>query len=315
MSIGIGLGIAGFPFSSAGAFLEWVDLCESLGADSVWFSERLISPAPSLEPVAAMALVAGRTCKLKVGMNAIVVSLRDPLVLAKECATLDYLSGGRLLPVFGVGDERAPEWLATGRDPRGRGARADEALDLLSRLWSEERVTYEGRHYRYNDATISPRPVQQPLPLWIGGSSEAAIRRTARIGTGWLAGLQTAAQVEPVVRRIQATLPEFGRTIDEDHYGAGFSFRFGTMDDPVVQRQAAALARLPGMEDPARYVAVGDAGAITTRLTEYIGAGISKFVLRPMAHDDADMREQTRRLLEEVVPGFAKKDPTPAAAG
>jgi probable F420-dependent oxidoreductase len=313
MSIGIGLGIAGFPFSSAQAFLDWIDLCEELGVDSVWFSERLVSPAPNLEPIAAMGIAAGRTRKLKVGMNAIVVSLRDPLVLAKECATLDYLSGGRLLPVFGVGDERAPEWHATGREPKGRGARADETLDLLRRLWSEERVTYQGQHYRYTEATISPRPVQQPLPLWIGGSSEAAIRRTARVGTGWLAGLQTPAQVAPVVRQIQAALPEFGRTIDDDHYGAGFSFRFGTMDDPVVQRQAAALARLPGMSDPASYVAVGDAGAITARLGAYIGAGISKFVLRPMAQDDTDMNAQTRRLLEEVVPEFARRAATPAA--
>jgi probable F420-dependent oxidoreductase len=313
MSIGIGLGVAGFPFSSAGAFLGWIDLCEDLGADSVWFSERLVSAAPNLEPIAAMGIAAGRTRKLKVGMNAIVVSLRDPLVLAKECATLDYLSGGRLLPVFGVGDERAPEWHATGREPEGRGARADETLDLLGRLWSEERVTYEGQFYRYADATISPRPVQQPLPLWIGGSSAAAIRRTARVGTGWLAGLQPPAQVAPVVRQIRAALPEFGRTIDDDHYGAGFSFRFGAVDDPVVQRQAAALARLPGLSDPASYVAVGDAGAIISRLREYIEAGISKFVLRPIAQDDADMNAQTRRLLEEVVPVFAKKPVTPAA--
>lgn len=313
MSIGIGLGVAGFPFSSAEAFLGWIDLCEELGADSVWFSERLVSSAPNLEPIAAMGMAAGRTHRLKVGMNAIVVSLRDPLVLAKECATLDYLSGGRLLPVFGVGDERAPEWRATGREPKGRGARADEALDLLARLWSEDRVTCGGQYYQYADATISPQPVQQPLPLWIGGSSAAAIRRTARVGTGWLAGLQTPAQVAPVVRQIQAALPEFGRTIDDDHYGAGFSFRFGAMDDPAAQRQAASLARLPGMSDPAKYVAVGDAGAITARLREYIGAGVSKFVLRPIAQDDADMNVQTRRLLGEVVPVFAKRPVTPAA--
>lgn len=315
MSIGIGLGIAGFPFSSAEAFLRWIDLCEELGADSVWFSERLVSPTPNLEPIAGMAIAAGRTRKLKVGMNAIVVPLRDPLVLAKECATVDYLSGGRLLPVFGVGDERAPEWRATGRDPKGRGARADEALDLLARLWSEDRVTFEGQFYQYADATISPRPVQQPLPLWIGGSSEAAIRRTARIGTGWLAGLQTPAQVAPVVRQIKAALPGFGRTIDDDHYGAGFSFRFGTMDDPAAQRQAASLARIPGMSDPATYMAVGDAGVITARLREYIEAGVSKFVLRPIAQDDTDMNAQTRRLLQEVVPVFAKSPVTPAIGG
>ncbi|HMO53145.1 MAG TPA: TIGR03619 family F420-dependent LLM class oxidoreductase [Tepidiformaceae bacterium] len=305
MSIGFGFGVAGFPFSSAGAFLEWIDLLEEHRADSVWFSERLVSPTPTLEPMAAMAVVAGRTRRLKFGMNAIVVSLRDPLVLAKECATLDFLSGGRLLPVFGVGDERAPEWRATNTDPRGRGARSDEALEIMRRLWSEDRVSFQGTHYHYTDATITPRPVQQELPLWIGGSSDAAIRRTARIGTGWLAGLQTPAQVKPVVAAIKSALSEHGRTIDEDHYGAGFSFRFGSKDDEVVQRQATALGRLPGMADPWSYVAAGKAGDIATWVNEYIDAGVSKFVLRPIATSDDDLADQTVRFLQEVAPRFS----------
>ena len=305
MSIGFGFGVAGFPFSSAGGFLRWIDLLEEHRADSVWFSERLISPTPTLEPMVAMAVVAGRTQKLKFGMNAMVVSLRDPLVLAKECATLDFLSGGRLLPVFGVGDERAPEWRATNSDPRGRGAKSDEALEIMRRLWSEERVTFEGKHYNYTDATISPRPVQRELPLWIGGSSEAAIRRTAHLGTGWLAGLQNPAQVAPVVEAIKAALVDTGRDIDEDHYGAGFSYRFGSVDDDVVQRQAAGLSRLPGMADPWSYIAVGDEEAIVRRVNEYAAAGISKFVLRPIATSDDDLEYQTVRFLQEVAPRFS----------
>lgn len=305
MGIGIGFGVAGFPFSSARVFGRWIDLLEELGADSAWFSERLISTSPTLEPMAAIGFALGRTARLKAGMNAVVVPFRDPLVMAKECATLDYLSGGRLLPAFGVGDERAPEWRATGRDPQGRGARADEALELMARLWSEERVTFEGRFYHYRDASISPRPVQQPLPLWIGGSSEAAIRRTARLGTGWLAGLQTPEQVAPVIRAIKAATAEVGRTIDDDHYGAGFAYRFGSVDDQPVQRQLAALSRLPGVVDASRLVAVGDAAAIGARFREFIAAGVSKFVVRPIAEDDGDLEVQTRRMLEEVVPQFS----------
>lgn len=305
MGIGVGFGVTGFPFSSARAFGTWIDLLEELGADSVWFSERLVSVSPTLEPMAAIGFALGRTARLKAGMNAVVVSLRDPLVLAKECATLDFLSGGRLLPAFGVGDERAPEWRATGREPQGRGALADEALELMVRLWSEERVTFEGRFFRYRDASISPRPVQQPLPLWVGGSSEAAIRRTARLGTGWLAGLQTPEQVGPVIRAIKAAAAELGRTIDEDHYGAGFAYRFGRMEDPPVQRQLAALGRLPGIGDASRLVAVGEADLIAGRFLEFIAAGVSKFVVRPIAEGDADLEVQTRRMLEEVVPRLA----------
>ncbi|QFG03923.1 LLM class flavin-dependent oxidoreductase [Tepidiforma bonchosmolovskayae] len=313
MGIGIGFGVAGFPFSSVGAYHAWIDLLEEQGADSVWFSERLVSHTPTLEPMAAIGMALGRTKRLKAGMNAVIVPFRDPLVLAKECATLDFLSGGRLLPVFGVGDERAPEWRATGRDPRGRGEQADEALVIMARLWSEDRVTFEGKHYRYVDAAISPRPVQQPLPLWIGGSSEAAIRRTARVGTGWLAGLQTPAQVAPIVRAIREKAAEYGRAIDDDHYGAGFSYRFGSAEDPAVQRQLAALARLPGVADPAGLVVAGSADDIARRIEEFIAAGISKFVVRPIASDDADLMDQTMRMLEEVVPRFATA--RPAAAG
>ncbi len=305
MSIGFGFGVAGFPFSSAEGFLSWIDLLEENGADSVWFSERLISPTPTLEPMVAMSLVAGRTRRLKFGMNAIVLPFRDPLVLAKECATLDFLSGGRLLPVFGVGDERAPEWRATNTDPRGRGAKSDETLEIMARLWSEERVTYAGKHFNYTEATISPRPVQKELPIWIGGSSEAAIRRTAKLGTGWLAGLQTPAQVAPVVTAIKAALEVSGRSIDEDHYGAGLSYRFGSRDDEVVQRQAAGLARLPGMTDPWSYIAVGDESDISRRVDEYIAAGVSKFVLRPIASTDEELALQTTRFLSEVSPKFS----------
>jgi probable F420-dependent oxidoreductase len=302
MSIRIGLGVAGFPFSGPRAFFDWVDLCEASGIDSLWFSERIVSPAATLEPMTAMAAVAGRTERLKFGMNAIVLPFRDPLILAKECATLDYLSGGRLLPVFGVGADIAPEWRATKREPVGRGALSDEMLDVMARLWSEERVTHEGKHFRYEEATISPRPKQQPLPVWIGGSSEAAIRRTARVGTGWLAGLQSPSQVAPVVAAIKEGAAANGRTIDDDHYGAGFAFRFGSWDEPVVERTAAAYSRLPGSRLANQYLAVGGAADIARRAAEYVAAGVSKFVLRPIAVDDAETMAQTQRLIEEVVP-------------
>ena len=304
MSIGIGLGIAGFPFSGAEAFLTWIDLCEDLGIDSVWISERLVSSQSTLEPLAAFGVIAGRTQRLKFGMNAIVLPHRDPLVLAKTCATLDYLSGGRLLPVFGVGAETAPEFRATDRSPKGRGTRSDEMLQIMARLWEGERVTFEGKHFSYHDAVISPLPKQQPLPRWIGGNSDAAIRRTALYGTGWLGGIQQASDIGPTVARIKAAAAEAGRTIDDDHYGAGFAFRFGSRDEPVVQQQMAGLARLGAQGSLDDYFAIGDDATIVAHIERYIGQGVSKFVLRPIAGTDAEMKTQTRRLAEKVIPQF-----------
>jgi alkanesulfonate monooxygenase SsuD/methylene tetrahydromethanopterin reductase-like flavin-dependent oxidoreductase (luciferase family) len=249
----------------------------------------------------AMAVVAGRTRRLKFGMNAIVL-LPRPLVLAKECATLDFLSDGRLLPAFGVGAETAPEFRATGRKPLGRGALADEMLELMPRLWSEDHVTYRSNHFQSDDVSISPSPSQQPLPLWIGGSSDAAIRRTATLGSGWLAGLQSPAQVAPVVTKIRAAVAEAGREIEPDHYGAGFPFRFGSLDEAIVQRTMAGYSRLGSDIDPSATFAVGDAATIRARARQYHEAGISKFVLRPLAANDDEMRDQTRRLIAEVIP-------------
>ena len=302
MSVRIGLGLAGFPFTSPSAFLDWIDLCEDSPIDSVWLSERLVSPQPVLEPLTAFGVIAGRTRRLKFGMNATVLPFRDPLVLAKECATLDFLSGGRLLPAFGVGADRAPEFAATGRAPEGRGPRSDEMLDIMVKLWSEEHVNYDGKYYQYHDVTISPKPTQSPLPLWIGGSSDAAIRRTARIGTGWLAGLQTPRQVAPVVAAIRKASEHAGRPLDPDHYGAGFPFRFGSPDEPIVERTATAMSRIGEGLDPAEYLAVGDAETIVRRAQEYVNAGISKFVLRPIVTSDQEWLSQTRQLIDEVLP-------------
>ena len=303
MKVRIGIGISTLPFASGRAFFDWVDLCEASPLDSVWQTDRLVSPQPFLEAVSTMAALAGATVRLKFGMNAVVASLRDPLVLAKQCATIDWLSNGRLLPVFGVGSDNAPEFRATGRDPKERGKRADEALELCRRLWSEERVTFRGEFYQYENASISPRPIQQPLPLWIGGSSPAAIRRTVRLGTGWLAGIQTPAQVKQVVAAIQLHGTEMGRPIPEDHYGASFVYRLGPADDAITSRAFAARARAGGAGfDPKAYFAVGEAKDVLARIAEYRDAGISKFVLIPLAQGDHDLLEQTRRLCAEVLP-------------
>jgi len=302
MGIRIGLGLANFPFSGARPFWEWIERLEASDVDSLWQSDRLVSGAPFLEAMSTMAALAGATRRLKFGMSVAVVPFRDPLVLAKECATIDYLSGGRLLPAFGVGPDIAPEWKATGRPLAGRGALTDEALTVIGRLWSEDKVTFHGRHLNYTEASIAPRPIQQPLPMWIGGSSAASIRRTARLGTGWLGGIQSPEQVAPVITAIRAESAAAGRPIDPDHYGASFAFRFGSWDDPIVQSAGRLLTRLGQGTDPRRYAAVGDADDIVSRIDEYVAAGASKFVLRPLALGDAEMADQTARLVAEVLP-------------
>ena len=302
MAIGVGLGLAQFPFSDANAFWRWVDLCEETGIDSLWQTDRVLSSQPFLDCMSVMAALAGRTKRLKFGMNVASVAQRDPVVLAKECATIDVLSNGRLLPAFGVGSKANPYWRVTGESFKGAGAKAEEGMEIIARLWREEKVTFHGAHYRLTEATISPRPKQQPLPLWIGGSSKAAIRRTGRLGTGWQAGQETPGELKPVIAAIKQAAADHGRTIPADHYGAGFHFRFGSWDDDATRRVAEAYRERSDGRDPRDHLAVGGAADIIRRIDQYIEAGISKFILRPIGADDADFFEQTRRLAAEVIP-------------
>jgi probable F420-dependent oxidoreductase len=304
MSVRIGLGFAAFPFSDPSAFWRWIDYCEDSPIDSMWLSERMVSPQPFLEPLSTLAAVAGRTQRLKFGMNTSVLPLRDPLVLAKECATIDYLSDGRLLPMFGVGNDQSPEWKALGIESKGRGSRSNEILQLLDRLWREDNVSFQGRYYQYENVTINPKPKQDPLPLWIGGSSDAAIDRTARYGSGWLAGSgQAPAQIGRVILAIKDRAAQLGRSIDDDHYGCGFSYRFGSWDEPVVQRNLEALkARLGADADPRAFIAVGGPDEVIELVTVLRAVGVSKFVARPIASGDDEMMEQSRLMAEEVIP-------------
>jgi probable F420-dependent oxidoreductase len=277
MKVRVGLGLARFGFDAPRDLFAFAGRCERWGVDSLWQTDRLHGTDAQLEALAAMAALAGATERIKFGMNAVVAALRDPLVLAKQCATIDFLSGGRLLPVFGVGVEADPVWKATGRDPAERGRRADEALEIAQRLWRGEEVHFEGRFHRYAGARISPLPVQQPLPCWIGGASPAAIRRTARLGTGWLGGLQPPEEVARVITAIRAELAKTGRTIDADHYGATLPCRVGA-------------------ETPA--------SAVLARAREYLAAGASKLVLIPLARGTRELRDQAERLVGDVIPAL-----------
>jgi probable F420-dependent oxidoreductase len=312
MTISAGLGIASFPFEDHHGFWQWVDLCEAGGVDSIWQSDRLVGTDPNLECMTVMAALAGRTRRMKFGMNVASLGLRDPFLLAKACASIDVLSGGRLLPAVAVGSAIGSDYRARGVPTKGRGRRTDEGLEIMRRLWTEERVDFDGRHYQYEGAAIAPRPVQDPMPLWVGGSAEAAIERTARWGTGWQAGLDTPEQVAPVITAIKARVTELGRHIDEDHFGAGFGFRFGSPDDPVSRRYLEALEARLG-KDPAAFVAIGDAETIVERIRAYRAAGAHKFILRPMASGTEDMLAQTRRCIEEVLPRVAEMNRAEAA--
>jgi probable F420-dependent oxidoreductase len=300
MSIRIGVGSGLGQPMPVEDYWRWVTLCEARGVDSIWHSDQLLRP--SLEPMVMLSALAAATKTLRFGMNALVISHRDPLVVAKECATIDYLAPGRFIPVFGVGDASDPAWSATGRSPKARGGRANEALTLVRRLLTEDSVSFEGEHFQYADAMVAPRPARL-LPIWIGGASEAAIQRTALLGDGWLGGFTSPQVAGQVVARIKAALKETGRLIDPDHYGVVVPFRIGGADDPAVGRFARAIrARRPEPEGGAPPIVVGTTADVADAFRRFVEVGVSKFVAVPLAENAQDLLAQTERLADEILP-------------
>ena len=300
MTIGIGLGLATYTFSTAEGYWQWVRRCDTAGVDSLWQTDRLISNEPFLECMSVMAGLTGSTKTIKFGMNVASMGLRDPLQTAKQCATIDYLSGGRLLPAFGLGSNRSRDFIASGTSTKARGQKMNEALDIMNRLWTGEEVTFEGKHYQYDKASIRPCPVQVPLPLWIGGSSDAAIERTAKYGTGWQASFDTPEEAGVIVDKILAAAVKQGRSIDTDHFGTGFGVRFGSWDEEPVKKMTADFEKRTGKQ-AARGLVVGGSDEILERIQAYVDRGVSKFILRPIGNGDAEMKEQTEQIIEEIL--------------
>src|SRR5213083_2946564 len=229
-----------WPAGPDGRDLFWrvIETCERTEIDSIWFSDRLSSPIPVLEPIIAMAAVAARTQRLKFGPSVLVAPFRAPVLAARQLAMLDYLSGGRALPAVGIGVEQEREFRAAGVPFKERGRRTDEAIRIMRRCWAEDEVTHEGEFWKLERVTVLPKPVQQPMPLWIGGNSEAAMRRAGRLGDGWIPSFITPEQFRAGVEKTCAFAAEARREVPGDHFGALVNFWLD--DDPARARATAA---------------------------------------------------------------------------
>src|SRR5881628_649470 len=231
----------GAPGEGLDFFWRLIDLCEQTAIDSIWFSDRLSSPLPVLEPMTTMAAVAARTQRLKFGPSVLVAPFRSPVMAARQLAMLDYLSAGRVLPAVGIGVEQEREFHAAGVPFHERGRRTDEAIRIMRQCWETSDVTYAGEFWKLGGITVLPRPVQQPMPLWIGGNSEAAMRRAGRMGDGWIPSFITPDQFRVGVDKTASFAAEAGREVPGDHFGVLVNYCLD--DDPAAARSRCRSSR------------------------------------------------------------------------
>jgi len=220
-------------------FVEAAEAAEQLGFESLWLPEHLVLPVemagspfegsahppippstPVFDSLQYLAFLAARTSRVRLGTHVYNLALRHPFVAARAVQTLDVVSGGRAELGVGAGWLRA-EWEAAGLDFASRGARLDEALDVCTRLWTQERVEHHGRFFEFPEVMFEPKPVQRPRPpVLVGGESPAALRRAARYD-GWIGLNHTPRSVVDKVRVIEEHLDRHGRN------ETGFSMTVG----------------------------------------------------------------------------------------
>jgi len=246
-----------------------------------------------------MGAVAGRTRRLKFGHSVMVLPGRNPVLLAKELATIDVLSGGRLVAAFGLGVEDAREQRVFAVERKEAGGRTAEAVALMKRLWTEDGVDHQGRYFRVEGLSLRPRPVQRPHPdVWFGGYSPAALRRVATIGEGWLPSFIGPEEYRGMAATIRELAGAAGRKIDDEHFGALVPYLppGAASPEPIL---AAIAARRPGI-DPRKLIVCEPDGGLGRQIEAFIAAGASKFVVVPVLAP-SDWSEELERLFAGVV--------------
>jgi probable F420-dependent oxidoreductase len=241
-----------------------------------------------------MAHALSRTARLKVGTGVSVLPGRHPVLVAKQLATLAGLAPGRVLPVFGLRPARRGE-RALFAVPGPRDEVFDESLQLLRLLLTQDTVSFGGRFFTVDGASVGPLPAR-PLDIWLGGSAPGALRRVGRLADGWLASFITPAEAAAGRLAIKEAAAAAGREIEEDHYGISLAVASEGIPDALI---AAARERRPDA-DPATLVAASWPDA-QRMIGEYVAAGLTKFVIRP-ADPRASFGGFLDRFVAEMLP-------------
>lgn len=293
MEIGVHLPHVG-PQASRDMLLEFAPRMEALGFDSLWVSDHVVIPRdyesrypynpsgrlnwsdlPLLEPLATLLFVAGVTQRARLGTTVLVVPMRNPVLHAKVLATLDVLSGGRLIFGAGVG-WLAEEFAALDAPFDHRGARMDEYLTVITNLWTKDDPSFEGRYYRLGNVACYPKPLQQPHPpIWIGGNTDPALRRAARLGDAWHAAGATPEEIAAALPALRDYVRAAGR-------------------DPAAV-QVTVRTGLPGSEDP---------DATLARLRRYTDLGVTHVCLETSFRDPSRAYTTLERFARDVRPNL-----------
>jgi probable F420-dependent oxidoreductase len=280
---------------------------ENLGFDVLGCGEHVMFHGPTGNTFISLSVAAGATERIKLLSAIVLLPLYPAALVAKMGAALDVASNGRYLFGVGIGGEFPKEFEACGVPMNQRGARTDESLQVISRLWTEEKVTFNGKFTTLNEVTINPSPVQKPHPpIWVAGRKESAMRRTARCANGWLPYMYTPEQLHDSLQTINRLGQEYGRDMSTLTPGVYIFTATHANGDTGRQMVAERLGRQYAQDFStlaAKYTLSGTPEDCRKRLQEYIDAG-ARMIILPSACPDDYLDENIRLIAQEIIPAF-----------
>ena len=291
---------------------QWdtVRAVERAGYDSVWTGDHVSFHNSLYESLTLLASYAAITSRIKLGTGVYLLALRAPAIAAKITATLDVLSGGRLIFGVGVGGENPKEFEVTGSPHKERGARVTEAIDVVRRLWQDTPASFDGRFTKFTDVSIDPKPVQKPgPPIWIGGRSDAALARAGRQGDGWISYVVQASRFKESLDKIRGAAAAAGRSL-EGFVPAHLAFITMGKDYETARATWVRLLSKQYAQDFAplagKYGIIGTPAQCAEQLQPFVEAGCRYFVMNSVV-DVAEEQSHLETIAAEIVPRFRSR--------
>lgn len=286
---------------------ELAQQIEALGFDIIGCGEHVSFHGETANGFVSLSVAAGVTKHIRLMSAITLVPLYPAALLAKLGAALDVASGGRYTMGVGVGGEFPNEFEACGVPVKQRGSRTDDALEVLTRVWSETDVTYEGRYTTLKNFSLKPLPIQKPRPpIYVSGRSDAAMRRAAKYADGWIPYMYTPEHLAESIEKIKAYGAEEGRDMSDFTFGM-YIFSAVHEDNDTGVKYAADRLSVQYAQDFSqlvhKYALAGDPAACQARLQEYVDAGAGMvFVSSACPGDYID--RNLEMLAKDVIPAF-----------
>ena len=288
---------------------ELVQRLEDVGYDSVWTGDHMSFHNPIHESITLLASDAPITKRIKLGVGVYLLALRSPAVAAKQAATLDVLSGGRLVFCVGVGGENPKEFELCGIPHTERGARVNEGIDVVRTLWRDTPASFNGRFTRFESVSIDPKPVQQLPPIWIGGRSDAALARAGRQGDGWMSYVVQADRYAQSLDKIRAAAAAAGRSMDKFTAAHLVFITIGRDYEAAKRAWVGVLSKRYAQDfEPLakRYGVIGTPEQCAEQLERFRTAGCNYFVMSAIG-DPREERAQHEAIAAEIIPRFGSR--------